>query len=456
MDALVQKIQSDFENHSVLEVFVLDENGDPMEIFTGPSAELTADLLLDTLAMPGCFYVFSIVGIDESLVQSERLTRHAMVRKEFCWMTQPNAPRVRAREGKTITLEWDPVHCCGVDPSLVLPSITYSLEVNVGHAWTPGNVRNFATGTATDDFTLMGRGKGLTALRVEDLKPSQWYHWRIGVEYMGSTVYSDSQAVPSLQAAPEAPLRPRVKLLKAKTSIDNNRSSGREVRLRIFWPAPYANGSAIERYQLQVKEELELELVGPESFSRAPIAGSGGDGDEDGDHLGMIGLVPQHSDVNGLKRWATVYCKQYTECVIPAPQRGVAEWRFRVRAKNAFGWSTFSVPLIITRRTHPSLFIYPPEGPGPQGVPLQSFNGSASFVQPGMSLTSPSMGLDASISIASAVTDGGADDEAAHVEQLVAQVERLAAEFCLKPTFVAEALKVPLRLSVIAGKPDKL
>jgi len=99
MEELVTKIQNDFLEHRVLEVFVLDENGNPMEIFAGPSDELTAALLEEALAMPGCFYVFSIVGIDEKLVDSDRLSRHAMVRKEFCWMTEPRAPRLEAREG---------------------------------------------------------------------------------------------------------------------------------------------------------------------------------------------------------------------------------------------------------------------------------------------------------------------------------------------------------------------
>jgi hypothetical protein len=100
MESLVSKIQNDFINHSVLEVFVLDESGSPMEIFAGPSAELTPELLDAALAMPGCFYVFSIVGVDEALVDSNKLTRAAMVRKEFCWMTQPTPPRVLEREGK--------------------------------------------------------------------------------------------------------------------------------------------------------------------------------------------------------------------------------------------------------------------------------------------------------------------------------------------------------------------
>ena len=82
--------------------------------------------------------------------------------------------------------------------------------------------------------------------------------------------------------------------------------------------------------------------------------------------------------VSDLQKWVTVYCKQYTECVLPAPQKGVSEWRFRVRAKNKEGWGPFSSPLNITRRSHPSLFLFAPEGPG-GGLPMSTFTASACF-----------------------------------------------------------------------------
>ena len=137
------------------------------------------------------------MGIDEKFVDSDRLSRHAMVRKEFCWMTEPLAPRLEARDGKSITMVWDPVQCCGVDQSLVSGNITYCLEVNQGHQWVPGGVHQFAEGTESGTFRLMGKGVGLTRLRVDDLKPAQWYHWRVRVDYLGSSVVSPARAVPS-------------------------------------------------------------------------------------------------------------------------------------------------------------------------------------------------------------------------------------------------------------------
>ena len=43
-----------------------------------------------------------------------------------------------------------------------------------------------------------------------------------------------------------------------------------------------------------------------------------------------------------LEKWCVVYCKQYPEAVIPAPGRGVLEWKFRVRAQSSEGWSPWS------------------------------------------------------------------------------------------------------------------
>jgi hypothetical protein len=372
MDKLIDKIRRDFEKHPVLEIFILDENGEPMEIFSGSSNDLSEELLSEVLAMPGCFYMFSIVGIEYGLVDSGRVTRHGMIRKEFCWLTEPTPPRMVTRKGKTITLEWDPAICCGLDPMVINPHVNYLLEVSEGHEWVPGGIHHFATGTVSNEFKLMARGIGMTKLIVQDLKPAQWYHWRLGVEYMGSVVYSESRPVPSLRAVPEAPSRPRVKVLKSKSQILPDDAAPREIRLRIFWSAPYANGAAIERYQLQVKEDLDIALIGPESWAHAPIAGTGSHGDEDGDHMGMIGLIPPPTDARILKQWTTVYSKQYTEAILPPPQKGVAEWRFRVRAKNSEGYSFFSIPLVINRQTHPSLFIHPPESSS-MGLPFSSF-----------------------------------------------------------------------------------
>ena len=74
MEELVTKIQNDFLEHRVLEVFVLDENGNPMEIFAGPSEELTPSLLEETLAMPGCFYVFRLLTLAQTSNYHLKLT----------------------------------------------------------------------------------------------------------------------------------------------------------------------------------------------------------------------------------------------------------------------------------------------------------------------------------------------------------------------------------------------
>ena len=365
MDELVDKIRNDFQEKNVLEIFVVDEKGRPMEIFSGPSTELTAELLEAVLVMPGCFYIISIVGVEESLVSTDRLTRKDMIRKEFCWLTQPKAPKVTSRSASSVSLEWDSVRCCGVKSSLVASDVKYVIEVSEGRDWKPGFALGFAEGTDTEEYRMISRRNGVTSLTIDDLKPARWYHWRLGVEYMERLLYSDPVPVHTMKDVPQTPVRPRVQLLRAKNPVDPLIPSNRDPRLRLVWPAPHDNGAGIEKYQLQVKEELEIDFVGPETFARAPSPntksrGDGGEGgnDDTGDNSNMIGFIPASPSPRKLKVWCTVYCKQYAEAIIPAPGRGVMEWKFRVRAQSLEGWSGWSPILSISRWTHPKLFKY--------------------------------------------------------------------------------------------------
>jgi hypothetical protein len=87
MQRLVDRIQSEFKPDILIEVYVLDENGDPFELYSGLSSGITALHLEIILKEPGCFYVFSIVGIDRSLADSVDIQLDNIIRKEFCWLT---------------------------------------------------------------------------------------------------------------------------------------------------------------------------------------------------------------------------------------------------------------------------------------------------------------------------------------------------------------------------------
>ena len=87
MQRLTEKIQGEFGPHLLIEVYVLDNNGDPYELYTGGSSGLTAAHLQAMVKEPGCFYVFSIVGVDKSLADSIDIQLDNIIRKEFCWLT---------------------------------------------------------------------------------------------------------------------------------------------------------------------------------------------------------------------------------------------------------------------------------------------------------------------------------------------------------------------------------
>ena len=137
-------------------------------------------------------------------------------------------------------------------------------------------------------------------------------------------------------------------------------------QIRLVWPAPHDNGASIDKYQLQVKEELEIDFVGPDTFAHADSptshAHASPTANADEDHkFAMIGMIPASPPPAKLDKWCVVYCKQYTEAMIPAPGRGVLEWKFRVRAQSSEGWSPWSPILSVNRWSHPKIFRYPLE-----------------------------------------------------------------------------------------------
>jgi len=87
MQRLADRIKSEFRPDTLIEVYVLDSNGDPFELYNGLPDGLTTNHLQTVIREPGCFYVFSIVGIDKSLVDTVGIQLDNIIRKEFCWLT---------------------------------------------------------------------------------------------------------------------------------------------------------------------------------------------------------------------------------------------------------------------------------------------------------------------------------------------------------------------------------
>lgn len=87
MNRLVEKIVAEFTPETLIEINVLDKNGDPYEVFSGLPQRLTESHLEQILREPGCFYVLSIIGIDKSLADAVDIQLDSIIRKEFCWLT---------------------------------------------------------------------------------------------------------------------------------------------------------------------------------------------------------------------------------------------------------------------------------------------------------------------------------------------------------------------------------
>lgn len=332
MQKLVDRIQSEFSPDILLEVYVLDNNGDPYEVFTGMSTSITVAHLQQVLKEPGCFYVFSIIGIDKSYADSVGIQLDNIIRKEFCWLTDPSPPEICDRQSDSITVTWKPVSFCGIRPGNMTDSINYVLEIADGQPYRSGSSTRFISDMNAMKYRTMARGPKLHEVTVTELRPATWYYLRVAMEYsVGDTrVQSTSKPIPTLRSVPATPSKPRVHIIpgtKSFLSVDGYAES----KVLITWMEPAPNGSPIEKYQLQLQEL--------ESNPTAPRAGSNG-----------IEEVP-------IPRWQNAYCNLTSETILSSPRPGVTEWLLRVRAKNSDGWSEFSAVRSISKFTHPSLFV---------------------------------------------------------------------------------------------------
>lgn len=328
MDTLIHKVKSEFTIDSVIEVYVLDENGDPFEVYDGSVGSLKPSLMEQVLNLSGCLYVFSIIGVDKRHVQSLSTNPENIVKREYSWLTDPEAPNILHRKERAISLEWKPIRFCGVEADV--KNMQYVLEVAEGHEWRGGIVSKYVSDIPANDYRVMCRGSHLLQAEVEDLKPATWYHWRVCIEYNGIRAVSESRHAATLTAPPSPPQKPRIQV----NSIPRSALGVSSPKIKLTWSPPSANGSGIEKYHVQLQEVAK-------GRSKETL----GNGSDDNDKGAVLS-----------KKWQTVYCNLFNECILSSPQAGRQEWRFRLRAKNADGWSAFGPTLVISKLTHPLLF----------------------------------------------------------------------------------------------------
>lgn len=362
MKRLVAKIIDQFSHEAIIEIYVLDELGKPFELYSGMPSGLTSKFFVEVLNKPSTFYCFSVVGIDETFADLLDIHRDKMSRKEFCWLTDPIPPTLVKRSATSISLAWDLVDFCGVDVSVVEDSMEYVLEGCMGQAWTTGIASKFVSDIANPEYKVLARGSKLSEVVVNDLQPSQWYHFRLCLRYRGTWLVSESRPFATLCARPSKPKQPSVYLIMNGNDmfLDRNRV---DPLIRLCWGPPNKNGSEINKYQVQVREYFEEEEAedgtGTQTEESEVFDETGAVDDDD--------VTNVRTDEAGHKmvgnKWHTSYCNLLTQVVLPQPSKTCVAWACRLRAQNAHGWSDFCDPLVLDCDSHPVLF--PPEEPPP-------------------------------------------------------------------------------------------
>ena len=247
---------------------------------------------------------------------------------------------------------------CGINPGNLLNSINYMLELAEGQPYRSSTSSRFVSELSAENYQMMCRGPNVTQAQVNDLKPSTWYYWRVSIEYAGGNtrVQSCSKIVPTLRSVPSVPSKPRVHILPGTKSF-TAQDSLPDSRVMVTWLPSACNGSTIERYQLQLREiEYAAATPSPGTTRLRPAT--------------TQDIMRTLHFNRSVSKWHSVYANLKSETVLQAPRPGVMEWGFRVRAKNADGWSDFSTVRTINKYSHPSLFQEAESpGPAPAAVP---------------------------------------------------------------------------------------
>lgn len=384
MERLVSKIKEQFSREAIIEIYVLDESGSPIELYSGLPHALTSNCLEQVLREPSTFYVFSVVGIDENFADMIDIHRDKMSRKEFCWLTDPRPPLAEMRSNTSLVLKWDPIRFCGVDVSVVSDSITYILEGCEGQEWKGGIASKFVSDISSSEYKLICKGSQLERIVLEDLKPAHWYHFRLTIKYLSTYVTSQTKSYATICSPPNKPNIPYVYLVMNENNMFENKSR-QDPQVRLTWNEPSNNGSSIKKYQVQVIELFD-------NISEIPKGKTHSDNnnysshntnnnhkhngsniqynqDDDDNNNNMMLQRPsspkskqlyQYTSPNGQlyigEKWKTVYCNLVKSTLLESPKHGCKAWGIRLRALNSSGWSHFSDTIYLDNHSYPQLF----------------------------------------------------------------------------------------------------
>lgn len=321
---------------------------------------------------PSTFYVFSVVGIDENFADMIDIHRDKMSRKEFCWLTDPQPPVAETRSDTSLVLKWDPIKFCGVDVSVVADSITYILEGCEGQEWRGGIASKFVSDISASEYKLIAKGPKLERIVLEDLKPARWYHFRLTIQYLSTSVTSQTKSFATVCSPPNPPNQPYVYLILNENNMFENRSR-QDPQVRLTWNEPNPNGSAIKKYHVQLMEYYDSISEAGNIRSSSLSSPESGNYTEDNEFMDSDSRIQYYTLSSGQKlvgtKWKTVYCNLLKSTLLESPRPRCRAWGIRLRALNSSGWSSYSEVLYLDNQTHGQLF--PASTPTQKLPPLQ-------------------------------------------------------------------------------------
>tara|TARA_B110000090_G_scaffold204931_1_gene251817 strand:+ start:43 stop:1212 length:1170 start_codon:yes stop_codon:yes gene_type:complete len=308
-------------------------------------------------------------------------------------------------------LSWEYVNFCGFRPPEGYSSLNYVVEVAEGHPFKSGVGSHFASGSDADgstEYHAVHTSNSAGSLEVSDLEPGTWVHARLVVTYLNERFVSEPVSFVTDYTIPHAPACPRIYIVPEKSATKP--SVERDPGLLLSWSHPKANGLAIQKFQVQFQEtmwinkresedganandndmdhnlfspvyvknpankkEVEKEPVkeiphrlkkghtfgmplpkSPSSKSRPTMTTSPqfiAENNADDEEKNEI------SDSSTLtKKWTNIFHNNFNKLKLKSPPNKAVEWKFRVRALNSEGWSSYSPILYMHAQSHPALF----------------------------------------------------------------------------------------------------
>jgi len=396
---VVTRIQALFPSQTLVEVHVQDGSGDPYEVYVGPVLALTAGNFDGVFREAGCFYNLTVIGIHEDLVQAVDIHPSNIMRSEFLWLTTPAPPKLTLEDSTRVEICWEGVKFCGsAGPRGQSSSgVEYVLEVAEGCEWKGGKTAHFVTDLTVETYRQLWRTRVPKPVGVFDLQPGMRYYARVAVEYLGNRHVSEALCFHTSACPPAAPLIPRAYISPPTNQIDPSADYPPNILLK--WSDVKPNGAEVTHFQVQMQQVLLSAAAQSEAASAtfSPLLAKRLNHVKTEKKILRGGkwvslpspkiaaaaeprsAVPYFQDQTLIiTRWTDVFCNLDKKVKLCPPPPGVVEWRFRVRSKNALGWSNFSPELCLHNRSHPTLFSaeYPPEYAG-EALHLCSYSPSS-------------------------------------------------------------------------------